>query len=104
MSASVIEIVETNTTLTVQETSVDIAVTETETNITLSNAQGPQGIQGIQGPIGLSNTLTIGTVTASAPGADAGATLTGTSPNQTLSLVIPRGIQGSGLHQASWRR
>ena len=90
MSRSVVEVVETNTTLTVLETSVDISVIETETTITLSNAQGPQGIQGIQGPIGLSNTLEIGTVTASEPGGDAEATLTGTSPNQTLNLVIPK--------------
>lgn len=55
---------------------------------------GPTGPQGPVGPAGPSTTLTIGTVTASDPGEAAGATLTGTSPNQTLNLTIPRGLEG----------
>ena len=50
--------------------------------------QGPQGIQGLPGP---ANSLTIGTVSTGSP---ANATISGTSPNQILSLVIPQGIQG----------
>ena len=50
--------------------------------------QGPQGIQGLPGP---ANSLTIGTVSTGSP---ANATITGTAPNQILSLVIPQGIQG----------
>src|SRR5262245_48521129 len=49
---------------------------------------GPQGIQGIQGPAGPANSLAVGTVTTGTP---ASATITGTPPNQTLSLVIPPG-------------
>ena len=94
MSRSVVAITETNTTLTVIENSVDVSVLETSTTVTLGNS-GPQGPQGIQGNIGPANTLTVGTVTASAPGGDASATITGSSPNQTLNLVIPRGLQGT---------
>lgn len=59
--------------------------------------QGPQGIQGEQGPQGIqgeagpANTLSIGTV---ASGASAAATITGTSPNQTLNLTLPKGDKG----------
>lgn len=71
--------------------------------------QGDQGIQGIQGTQGIqgetgdtgatgatgpANTLTIGTVTTVAPGGSATATVTGTAPNQTLNLGLPRGDQG----------
>lgn len=56
--------------------------------------QGPAGSTGAQGPAGPANTLAIGTVTASAPGGAAAATITGTAPNQTLNLTIPRGDQG----------
>lgn len=68
--------------------------------------QGIQGIQGIQGvkgdkgdtgntgATGPANTLTIGTVTTSPPAGSAAATITGTAPNQTLNLTLPRGDQG----------
>ena len=49
---------------------------------------GPTGATGATGP---SNTLTIGTVT----GGSAAATITGTSPNQTLNLVLPTGATGA---------
>jgi hypothetical protein len=75
---------------------------------------GPQGIQGIQGPRGLqgekgdkgdtgstgatgpSNTLKIGSVTS---GTTASATITGTSPNQILNLVLPKGDKGDTGNQ-----
>lgn len=47
-----------------------------------------------RGDVGTSNTLTIGTITTLAAGSPATATLTGTSPNQTLSLGIPAGAKG----------
>ena len=71
--------------------------------------QGPKGDQGLQGPQGIqgpkgdkgdqgeqgipgpSNTLKIGTVSK---GDTAEATLTGTSPNQILNLVLPKGDKG----------
>jgi hypothetical protein len=52
------------------------------------------GATGATGPTGPSNVLNIGTVVASNPGAAASATITGTSPSQTLNLVIPRGETG----------
>ncbi len=60
-----------------------------------TGATGPQGPAGAAGP---ANTLTIGTVTN---GANAGATLTGTAPNQTLNLVLPAGPQGAVGPQGS---
>lgn len=47
--------------------------------------------KGETGDPGPANTLTIGTVTY---GETAAATITGTSPNQTLNLVLPRGEKG----------
>lgn len=49
---------------------------------------------GPQGDPGPSNTLSIGTVTTVTAETGASATITGTSPNQTLNLNIPRGIDG----------
>ena len=46
------------------------------------------GDKGDKGDTGASNTLSIGTVTG---GAEAQATITGNSPNQTLNLVLPKG-------------
>lgn len=43
------------------------------------------------GPVGPANVLSIGTVTS---GASASASITGTSPAQTLNLVLPQGDQG----------
>jgi hypothetical protein len=47
-----------------------------------------------QGPVGPANTLTMGTVTTGDAGTSATAAVTGTAPNQTLSLTIPRGADG----------
>lgn len=47
------------------------------------------------GPAGPANTLAIGTVTTGAAGSTATATITGTAPNQTLNLTIPRGDTGA---------
>ncbi|WP_156769447.1 hypothetical protein [Nocardia sp. 852002-20019_SCH5090214] len=49
---------------------------------------------GGRGPDGTPNTLTIGTVTTGAVGSDLVATVTGSPPNQTLNLVVPRGVKG----------
>lgn len=82
--------------------------------------QGPQGIQGEQGPQGLAGekgekgdtgaqgpqgsngtdgqtpNITIGTVTTLVPGTNATAEITGTTPNLTLNLGIPKGADGTG--------
>lgn len=52
--------------------------------------KGEKGDKGDVGPIG-DNQLTIGTVTS---GTTASAEITGTSPNQTLNLVLPKGDKG----------
>jgi hypothetical protein len=46
---------------------------------------------GVTGPVGPANTLSIGTVTS---GASAGASVSGTAPNQSLNLVLPIGPTG----------
>lgn len=79
------------------QASVD--VTNNDTNYKLAftiptGEAGPQGIQGPKGDTGPSNALTIGTVKASDPGAEAEATITGDAPAQVLNLVLPRGEQG----------
>lgn len=53
---------------------------------------GPTGPQGDPGP---ANVLNIGTVTTGAAGSAADASITGTSPSQTLNLTIPRGNTGA---------
>jgi hypothetical protein len=62
--------------------------------------QGPPGIDGLPGEkgdkgdtgdIGPANTLSIGAVTG---GGSAGASITGTAPNQTLNLTLPKGDKG----------
>lgn len=49
------------------------------------------GDRGPKGDTGPANTLTIGTVTG---GTTAAATITGTAPNQTLNLTLPKGDPG----------
>lgn len=49
---------------------------------------------GVPGPSGPPNTLTIGSVTVGENDTDAGATITGDSPYQTLNLKIPKGAEG----------
>lgn len=58
-------------------------------NINLEN------IKGEQGKTGPANNITIGTVTPSDSTYEASATFTGTTPNQVLNLVLPRGMQGN---------
>jgi hypothetical protein len=58
-------------------------------------ATGATGLQGPTGPAGPSNALSIGTVTTLPAGSSATATITGSSPVQTLNLAIPQGNPGS---------
>lgn len=57
---------------------------------------GPTGAIGATGATGISPDITfvIGTVTTGAPGTEASATITGSSPNFILNLVIPQGPTG----------
>ena len=51
----------------------------------------PKGEKGAKGDTGPANNLAIGTVTK---GTEAAATITGSAPNQTLNLVLPKGDKG----------
>lgn len=73
-------------------TTINPAVGNGDTvNVTFS-ATGERGPKGDVGSAGPATKLSIGTVVT---GADAAATLTGTAPDQTLSLVLPQGATGS---------
>ena len=60
-----------------------------------TGAQGPQGPQGVQGPAGNAATITIGSVTTSAPGTSAQVTNSGTSSAAVLDFVLPKGKDGA---------
>lgn len=68
----------------------DIVIIEPTASFSV-DAIGIQGPQGATGPAGPSNVLSIGTVTS---GPVASASITGTSPSQTLNLVLKPGEQG----------
>jgi hypothetical protein len=63
--------------------------------LNIKGATGAAGTNGTNGSAGPANTLTIGTVSTGAAGSSASASVTGTSPNQTLNLTIPRGDTGA---------
>jgi hypothetical protein len=68
-------------------------------------ATGATGLTGLQGPTGAagpSNVLSIGTVTTLSAGSSATATITGSSPIQTLNLGIPQGIPGGNVPNLEW--
>ena len=50
---------------------------------------------GGRGPDGTPNQLTLGTVTTGAAGSDLVFTISGTPPNQTVDLTVPRGVKGA---------
>ena len=56
--------------------------------------RGEQGIQGVQGADGQTPNITIGTVTTLNAGSSATAEITGTTPDLTLNLGIPKGDKG----------
>ena len=56
--------------------------------------QGPQGAKGDKGDTGATPNITIGTVTTLEDGANATASIIGTTPNLTLNLGIPKGKKG----------
>jgi len=60
-----------------------------------NGTNGTDGAEGPKGDTGPANVLEIGTVSTVAPGGDATASITGTSPSQTLNLGIPKGDSGS---------
>ncbi len=56
---------------------------------------------GAHGPVGEVNELTLGTVTTGTVGGNVAATVTGSTPGQTVNLVIPRGTVGAAGPQGS---
>lgn len=63
--------------------------------ISLTETTGEKGDKGDTGDTGASNILSIGSVTTGEAGSQAGATITGLSPNQVLNLTIPKGDTGA---------
>lgn len=63
-----------------------------------TGSTGPQGIQGEIGPTvpaGISDTISIGTVTTWEPGTPASVIDVSGGPNHVLDFVIPRGFNGN---------
>lgn len=61
----------------------------------IQGEQGERGVQGAQGPAGNAATITIGSVTTSAPGTSAQVTNSGTSSAAVLNFVLPKGKDGA---------
>ena len=61
----------------------------------IQGEQGERGVQGAQGPAGNAATITIGSVTTSAPGTSANVTNSGTSSAAVLDFVLPKGKDGA---------
>lgn len=74
--------------------SVTNAGTETDAIFNFNIPRGVDGVLGGDGPAGPPNVLQIGIVETGAAGSSAVATITGTSPSQTLNFVIPKGDTG----------
>lgn len=73
----------------VNDNTVLVEISDTLAPPTVIEVMG--GVQGVTGPV---NTLSVGTVTASAPGSSPVVTITGQAPSQTLNLTLPRGDTG----------
>lgn len=61
----------------------------------IQGEQGERGMQGLQGPAGNAATITIGSVTTSAPGTAATVTNRGTPSAAVLDFVLPKGKDGA---------
>lgn len=69
-------------------------------NTGATGATGNTGATGATGATGPANTLSIGTVSG---GVSASANITGTAPNQTLNLTLPKGDPGPSFRlRGSW--
>ena len=59
-----------------------------------TGAKGDKGDRGEKGSDGVTPNISIGTVTTGAVGSSASASISGTTPNLTLNLTIPKGDKG----------
>ena len=62
--------------------------------VNIKGAKGDKGDAGEKGADGQTPNISIGTVTTGAAGSSASAEITGTTPNLTLNLTIPKGDKG----------
>jgi hypothetical protein len=95
--ATQLSIAATNTGAAGSQAAVSISGTAPAQALTFTiptGPQGPIGNTGNTGPTGPANVLSIGTVTTGAVGSSAAASITGTSPTQTLNLTLPTGSTG----------
>jgi hypothetical protein len=67
--------------------------TQTLNLVLPQGATGERGLQGLTGPAGPANVLSVGSV-ATTSATTAAISITGTSPSQVISFVVPRGPQG----------
>ena len=75
--------------------SVENIGTAENAELILTIPRGVDGIIGGDGPAGPPNVLQKGTVTTGLPGTNADVIITGTSPEQVINFVIPRGDVGA---------
>lgn len=64
------------------------------TTVNIKGDKGDKGDTGAKGADGQTPNISIGTVTTGAAGTNASAEITGTTPNLTLNLTIPKGDKG----------
>ena len=62
--------------------------------VNIKGAKGDKGDTGEKGADGQTPNISIGTVTTGEAGSSASATISGTTPNLTLNLTIPKGAKG----------
>lgn len=75
-------------------TAADLGITVTKGDKGDKGDKGEKGDTGAKGADGQTPNISIGTVTTGAAGSSASATISGTTPNLTLNLTIPKGDKG----------
>lgn len=78
----------------IQEVGLVTQITNETTDVHIQVNQGPPGQNGKDGAPGPPNVLAIGWVLTAEADTPAAAVISGESPAQVLSLVIPRGAPG----------
>jgi hypothetical protein len=78
----------------IQEVGLVTQITNETTDVHIQINQGPPGQDGKDGQPGPPNVLIVGSVITGEADTPASAEISGASPAQVLSLVIPRGAAG----------